>query len=175
MILLHAKDSGFPKLSFLREQEAEASLRNRLAKIEPFITRFVRSYTIRKYFPAFLERRLRVRTTRPKVGLAMIEEQINGLPFGYYSACAPLITAILFESGFDYLLREQMKKEKDDQFSSQGPELFLEVIVPEIISMFIVEDMTVDRARALVILEDSLARQYGHLVIKDEIHIPGRD
>lgn len=95
--------------------------------------------------------------------------QIDTPIVGYYSRAHPEIAALIGEDwGADHTDNLRHTSTSHNHTISDPGSFYLEVISPELMILWIVEDLRIGKAEALEILSSPLATAYGRLVREDD-------
>lgn len=171
--LQYGAQAGLPMLRWLAQKTERAEIHARMEKpnVRRQLSRIIASYTSSKFFQRFhqgVEAR-QLRKSRSETALQVAERQIDSPLAGYYSRAHPEIASYVGEDwGADHTDNLRRTSASLGQIISDPGSIYLEVIAPEIILLWIMEDLGIDQSAASLIQESPLATDYGRLVLESE-------
>ena len=171
--LKYGAEVGLPMLGWLalKTENAEIHSRMELPAARREISRIISGYTKSKFFVQY-QQEVAIRqsaSARSETALQVAERQINNPIAGYYSRAHPEIGAFFGEDwGADHTLTLRKTSAAFGHTITDPAAIFLEVIAPELIHHWIMEDLTVDGEVASAIQLRPEATNYGRLVLESE-------
>ena len=171
--LEYAAKAALPMLYWLVQKTENNNIRLRVENpsARRQISQIISSYISSQFFTGFTDRNT---ASGGKISLGVsalqvAERQIDCPIAGYYFRAHPEIAACIAEDwGADHSdnLR-RTSASHGDNITDPGS-FYLEVIAPELIQLWIMEDLTIDKEAAALIQGSSQASNYGRLVLDAE-------
>lgn len=135
------------------------------------ISRIISTYPSSSFFDQFEVRiEERRRTTRRTESVLQVAERQMDCPIaGYYSRAHPEIEPYVGEDwGADHADNLRRTSLAHGHVITDPGSFYLEVIAPELILLWITEDLQIGRAAAEAILASPVATTYGRLVLEED-------
>ena len=171
--LKYGAEVGLLMLNWLQHMTGNSKIRERieLPSTRQDISRIIGGYFTSPYFAQFqasiMERR--TLTRRTESALQVAERQMDSSIAGYYSRAHPEIAALIGEDwGADHTDNLRRTSASHNHLINDPGSLYLGVIAPELILLWIMDDLQVRKAEGLEILSSPLATAYGRLVLEAE-------
>jgi len=154
-----------------KTEKAQIHSRMELPVVRQHITRIISSYTSSKFFlqhqQGISSRQLK--GSRGETALQIAERQMDHAIAGYYSQAHPEIAAFIGEDwGADHTGNLRRTSLRLGHEITDPGSICIEVIAPELILLWIMEDLSIDRDAAFHILHCTEASDYGRLVLEGE-------
>ena len=162
---------GLPMLNWLQHTTENSKIRERieLPRTRRDISRIIGGYFSSTFFAQFQAgiATRQITTRRTESALQIAERQMDTPIAGYYSRAHPEIAALIGEDwGADHTDNLRRTSASHDHVISDPGSFYLEVITPELVILWIMEDLQIAKAEALEILSNPLAAAYGRLVLE---------
>ena len=166
-------EQQLPMLNWLRQATENSAIHARMElpstrrKISRIISNYASSAFYRQFEEGIAERQSLTRRTESALQVA--ERQVDCPIAGYYSRAHPEIGPYFGEDwGADHADNLRRTAAAQGHIISDPGSFYLEIIAPELISCWIMEDLQIEREAASGILSSPLATAYGRLVLEDE-------
>ena len=171
--LLYGVENELPMLVWLKQKTENTQIRARmeLPVVRQQLSRIIASYTSSKFFDRYqhgvLDRQ--AQSVRRETALQVAEQQIDNPIAGYYSRVHPEVAAYIGEDwGADHTENLRRTATALGQTITNPSPIYLEVIAPELILLWIMEDLGINETDASLIQDSILATHYGRLVLEEE-------
>ena len=136
------------------------------------ISRIISSYSTSKFFHRFQDGVVlrQSQNSRSETTLQVAEWQMDIAVAGYYSRAHPEIASFIGEDwGADHTNNLRRTSTACGQTITDPGSFYLEVIAPELIQLWIMEDLRVDEGVASQIQRCPHATNYGRLVLETDV------
>ena len=154
-----------------KTENSEIHKRMELPAVRRDISKIILSYTSSTFFQQFQEgiTSRRLQKSRGESALKIAERQIDNPIARYYSRAHPEIAAYIGEDWVpDHNHNLSQTAAAMGQTITDPGSIYLEVIAPEIILLWIMEDLRIDQEDASRIQQSPQATDYGRLVLEPD-------
>lgn len=169
----YGAEVGLPMLRWLamKTENSEIHRRMELPLMRRQLSRIISVYPSSELFRKFKERVAyqQAVSSRTETALQVAERQMDSPNAGYYSRAHPEIASFLQEDwGADHTDNLRRTSIAAGYNITDAGSICLEVIAPELILLWIMEDLAITAEEATHIQQSPLAMEYGRLVLEDE-------
>lgn len=171
--LQYGAQARLPMLRWLALKTERAEIHARMEKpnVRQQPSRIIASYTSSRFFQRFHKgvEAPQMRKSCSETALQVTKRQIDSPLAGYYSQAHPETASYVGVGwGADHTDDLRRTSASLGQTISDLSSIYLEVIAPDIILLWIMKDLDIDQTAASLIQESPLATDYGRLVLESD-------
>ena len=171
--LQYGAEKELPMLGWLKTKTENPQIHAQMEVpiVRRQLSRIIASYMSSKFFSRYQQGIInwQAQNIRRETALQVAEQQMDNPIAGYDSQAHPEVAAYIGEDwGADHTENLRRTSTSLGQIITDPSAIYLEVIAPELILLWIMEDLRINETDASLIQDSIVATRYRRLVLEDE-------